>query len=1145
MIDSKGVNLSGTHTLTTQVIIDILETFPNVIRLTLLDTNISNEEIMHLLSIQPKLFYHLHDLIHPALLVRQASSPAPSPSPQSITIIQTDRSGNSYKYLSGLRIDTETRSFPEQYIDGQLGPVMALSSSTSLTPPHALPPAFPDDSNDRLRWMQRTGTYGKLGEEGWVFVLDYITMVQLVQLGCGPGVESDVGVGSCYGFLKVEAKAKEGTEEESTDADIAAMTLNTIKVHDIREFADAVEKEGRPRPSEEAIKAFEEAISATEVCIPFSGPPLTRTTVLRKTVEEVKRLGLFEMLSDSYESEIVPALGDGKRWFTVNDGVFNQVQGNQINNTTYTGFGGETVYEFVTRNAALNALHNSEQRFPHPNCLPGTRVEVLKDLHHWVIEKSSNTRVFWIHGPAGVGKSAIMQNVLERFARHYLAGSFFFSRSDTTRDRLDHFVPTILRQFHTSKPLNEVLGPMITEAIHSNPGIFQLSFEEQFQKLILDPCSRVDPKAWEKLPNLVVIDGLDECILIKSQERLISMIQEAIPNCPFRFLIASRPEPRIHRAFEHKMFTPHLSCLSIDNSPDSAQDIHTYFQHRFTQLNDTHPALCHLDVPWPGEENIQKLVQRACGQFIFAETVMKYLENDDELPTERLKAILRIRADSEDLPESAYPELDLLYHQILSNCPHWDDGPGQICFFHASFTEYLLNPTRSKDYYIQPHTESGYFDLVAQAFLHIISVRSQDYLQDLSKFPPMLPEEYKMHFSTLDLGKDFVSSLHEQIGDIMLNSYGSDIRSYHEPLFVILPLLCRLESPSAELLSALNHFDPYAFATWLLNWYQNSDVDSEKKDNYFQYWRPAIAWARSLGTRAPKTFIKNMESILSCYRIAAPSGTTNRQASVAVALLDDRFYVDIRHEDAWCMLHHAIDRDLPKFSVFYILWPDQTPPPSWLCYTITHQDLDKMLTKLLDSLFASTDLHGIDRDIGNDTYESVLDPAKHNDIYTMKKLIARHREQFGLPALPCTPPSIAQSHVEPANNIDPASRYSAGEGASRQERGLRRQASPTLSSQTPSRKRVRQGTSESGLQPTGDEEHTPTQESRSISAPTRGTRSSERIASKRNTPQDTGTSTLTRTARSTPTRKRQHKSAKIRGEQSTPTRGRRHTRRSG
>ncbi|KAK7030233.1 hypothetical protein VNI00_014250 [Paramarasmius palmivorus] len=89
----KGVNLSGMHTLTTQVIIDILETFPNVIRLTLLDTNISNEEIMHLLSIQPKLFYHLHDLVHPALLVRQAPSPAPSPSPQSITVIQTDRSG--------------------------------------------------------------------------------------------------------------------------------------------------------------------------------------------------------------------------------------------------------------------------------------------------------------------------------------------------------------------------------------------------------------------------------------------------------------------------------------------------------------------------------------------------------------------------------------------------------------------------------------------------------------------------------------------------------------------------------------------------------------------------------------------------------------------------------------------------------------------------------------------------------------------------------------------------------------------------------------------------------------------------------------------------------------------------------------------
>ncbi|KAK7017512.1 hypothetical protein VNI00_018614 [Paramarasmius palmivorus] len=462
-------------------------------------------------------------------------------------------------------------------------------------------------------------------------------------------------------------------------------------------------------------------------------------------------------------------------------------------------------------------------------------------------------------------------------ACHHFAASFFFSRNDPTRDKLDPLVATIIYQFLTSEPLREVLGPTIIEAVRSNPGIFQLSFEDQLRKLVLEPCSNVDPQEWKNLPNLIVIDGLDECVLLPSQERLLLMIRQAIPGCPLIFLIASRPEPRICRAFEHEAFSLHLQRLAIGDSSESTQDITTFFHHRFAQLQDTHHAFRYIEISWPGENVIWELARRASGQFIFAETVMKYLENDDEVPTERLQAILRIRA--EDLPESPYPELDLLYDQILQACPKWDEvskilrlllphgirvpstlasrisidwhvpqtpefiaalfnfEPGklqsllfrlhsvikvpsqkeeEIDILHASFTDYLLVPARSRAWHIEPYTESEFYDLLSQTFLRAISIRSQRYLQTMQSHTPQLPDEDTLYLS-----------------DVLGIRAGGE-----PPIFVVFDLIRDVVSPSDELIAALNQFDPYPFATWLLNW-----SAFHGRDNGVAYWMATITWA--------------------------------------------------------------------------------------------------------------------------------------------------------------------------------------------------------------------------------------------------------------------------------------------------------------
>jgi hypothetical protein len=66
-----------------------------------------------------------------------------------------------------------------------------------------------------------------------------------------------------------------------------------------------------------------------------------------------------------------------------------------------------------------------------------------------------------------------------------------------------------------------------------------------------------------------------------------------------------------------------------------------------------------VPLPWPSERELDTLVKKSDGLFIFATTLMNFFSEGDGLPQEKLQSVLEVEAG-----------LDPLYMQVLSNAVH-------------------------------------------------------------------------------------------------------------------------------------------------------------------------------------------------------------------------------------------------------------------------------------------------------------------------------------------------------------------------------------------------------------------------------------------------------------------------------------------
>ncbi|KAF9552792.1 hypothetical protein CPC08DRAFT_258624 [Agrocybe pediades] len=443
------------------------------------------------------------------------------------------------------------------------------------------------------------------------------------------------------------------------------------------------------------------------------------------------------------------------------------VNGGQFIQQHYHGqilMGSKAPIDVLMEAVAPNALHNSGVTFDKPKCHPRTRVKIREIIMRWIFGEDeyggAGKQFMWLNGAAGCGKSAIAQSIIEScIGQRFLFASFFFNRSDSTRNHAGCLVATLAYQLYCAFPQTE-LQTEILSTIQQDPLIFKKTLQEQFNSLIIRPLIThlsKDQSTQLRIPFLIVIDGLDECTDRAGQKAILSCLAEFLRNSSLCIptFVASRPEHDIKLSFSSKALKDIHTCLSLDleDENDSNSDIRLYLVDRFAEIKDEFDNRTtgrKLDQDWPGDEVIETLVWKASGQFIYAATVIRYVESTRHRPDHRLDIVLNLRPVHGDHP---FAELDSLYAMILKSALDIERvldvlslcfiNGGRICcsviekllsydegevealfcdmgalvrfeldesypdeftlylrFLHASLRDYLLDASRSKEFHI-------------------------------------------------------------------------------------------------------------------------------------------------------------------------------------------------------------------------------------------------------------------------------------------------------------------------------------------------------------------------------------------------------------------------------------------------------------
>jgi hypothetical protein len=296
-------------------------------------------------------------------------------------------------------------------------------------------------------------------------------------------------------------------------------------------------------------------------------------------------------------------------------------------------------------------------------CAPGTRVSLLKGLLSWATALDSRY-LFWLSGLAGTGKSTIARTLCERLHDQGLLGaSFFISRDQSDRRAASSIVCSIACQLAVRWP--SVLDALCAKLRGTPADLAPRSLQDEITDFIITPALELPGGA----SLIIVIDALDEAFSNfdgrPGGDLLLILGQQLLRlNGRVRLFITSRNEKPIQQMFDQLSASSQevLKLHDLDHTMVQ-DDITTYLNYSLDIIRKK--RLDPVVTAWPSTEAVRQLVELSGLLFVYAATVVRFIDHRKYSPRERLAQFLG--QQQTDSRESPYAQLDGLYRHILSD----------------------------------------------------------------------------------------------------------------------------------------------------------------------------------------------------------------------------------------------------------------------------------------------------------------------------------------------------------------------------------------------------------------------------------------------------------------------------------------------
>ena len=218
-------------------------------------------------------------------------------------------------------------------------------------------------------------------------------------------------------------------------------------------------------------------------------------------------------------------------------------------------------------------------------CLDGTRTGILNEIDGWIKNTDASApHIFWLHGQAGKGKSAIAHTMALHARNLGMLGSCFcFTRVRECEGLHTKLFPTIARDMADR---DFRLRPLLATAIINNHSLRDTAdIAEQWEKLIVEPLSRLEGPSTGNV--VVIIDALDESGAEATRASILNALSAHDRKLPtnIRILLTSRPLMDISEALN---VAQHVYARSLDDieAELAIADIRLYVSYRLKNLDN-------------------------------------------------------------------------------------------------------------------------------------------------------------------------------------------------------------------------------------------------------------------------------------------------------------------------------------------------------------------------------------------------------------------------------------------------------------------------------------------------------------------------------------------------------------------------------